>query len=276
MEIICIKAMDNYTFDKFIKKIKRVDAQIFVLTHKKADVKDNLLFTPILGGAAASHIFDYDLRDDLGENISYLNSLYCENTSTYWIFKHMNDPRLKYIGQCAYRRMFDIDEYTDFDKIFKDYDIILPKALVCGDGTIIDNYKEWHSLSDLEDMFGLIEEKYPDYKEDIVKFREQTTLYNGNAFIMKREDYIAYCEFLFPLASEWLIRHNISNLADVDKYVSKKFRNGEYQKFDIEEEAIYYQKRIIGFLSERLLNVFILHNFKNIFIAPVTLTETNY
>lgn len=264
--------MEHYTLDKCTNKVKRVDAQIFVLTHKKADVKDNLLFTPVLGGAYASHVFDYDLRDDLGENISHFNSLYCENTSTFWIAIHMNDPRLKYIGQCAYRRMFDFDEYTDFDKYFKDYDIILPKAIELHK-TTIEHYKEWHCLSDLEDMLALIEEKYPDYKDDIARFREQTTLYNGNDFIMKREDYIDYCKFFFPLANEWLIRHNIRGLADVDKYVSEKFRQGEYQKFDVEEQAIYYQKRIIGFLSERILNIYILHNFKNIFISPVTLIE---
>ncbi len=50
------------------------------------------------------------LADDVGDNISNLNSYYCELTAHYWAWK--NDNNYSHIGLCHYRRLFDFANIT--------------------------------------------------------------------------------------------------------------------------------------------------------------------
>ncbi len=60
---------------------------------------------PIHGGKALSNIDLNILTDDTGDNISSLNTTFCELSVLYWIWK--NAPRnTDFVGLCHYRRYF--------------------------------------------------------------------------------------------------------------------------------------------------------------------------
>ena len=65
-----------------------VDVKIYVMTHKKYNLLDNDLYTPLFVGAEGKEeTFGY-LRDDVGDNISSKNDAYSENKGLYWIWKN--------------------------------------------------------------------------------------------------------------------------------------------------------------------------------------------
>lgn len=216
------------------------------------------------------------LKDSYGYNISKYNQLYGELTGIFWIWRNCLNGT-KYIGQSAYRRPFMLCGRINFDNIFNMYDIILPNPLYFNE-TVYEQYNLWHNISDLDLVFDIIREKYPEYENDIEKCKQQKFLYNGNGFIMKVEDYNKYCSFLFDITFEWQKRMNIYSLEDMSNYLKKEINKGKFHWFSEEEadKCISYQRRAIGFLSERIFNVYISHNFHRIYHIPYSLTETDY
>ena len=108
--------------------------QVYVVSHSVDDIKDidaNDIYTPLFVGRDGKDNFGF-LSDDTGDNISNKNSSYCELTGLYWMWK--NSPA-DIIGLVHYRRYFakwrlgKRLERDDLEKIFRDYDIILPKPL---------------------------------------------------------------------------------------------------------------------------------------------------
>jgi len=82
-----------------MKKIK-----IFVAYHKESLLIKNDVFEPIQVGRANSQYKLNMIGYDTGENISNKNSIYCELTALYWVWKNCKD--IDYIGICHYRRFF--------------------------------------------------------------------------------------------------------------------------------------------------------------------------
>lgn len=96
ISILLVLLLTLYTFS-FVKPyaniklkendLKMVDVKIYVMTHKKYNLLDNDLYTPLFVGAEGKEeTFGY-LRDDVGDNISSKNSNYSEITGLYWIWK---------------------------------------------------------------------------------------------------------------------------------------------------------------------------------------------
>ena len=82
---------------------------------------------------------------------------------------------------------------------------------------------------------SIVKEKYPEYVNDFndVFSNNKCTLFN--MFFCKKKLFDSYCEWLFDI------------LFEMEKYV-------DFTHLD------EYQKRLYGFLSERLLNVWVKHN----------------
>ncbi|MGX2986770.1 DUF4422 domain-containing protein, partial [Ursidibacter sp. B-7004-1] len=112
--------------------------------------------------------------------------------------------------------------------------------------TIYSHYKNAHFIKDIEITRDLISEKYSSYLPyfDIVMNGKKLHLYN--MFVMNKENTKAYCEWLFPILFE------LENKIDITSYN-------------------IYQKRVFGFIAERLFNVWILRN--NISIKEVNVVN---
>lgn len=240
--------------------------------HKKYEFIKNEIIQPIHVGAALSKTtLDYCIRDDEGENISVKNPNWCELTALYWQWKNVDAD---YYGLFHYRRLLSFtksggieDNLNNFiQKKYKltaekikntcmDCDIILPKkekiysvSNYSKNINLYDQYALDHHIEDLDDVFEIIKLKYPEVAQFIPKLKILKECYYGNIFIMKSIYYKNYCSFLFDVLLDLEIRLNIDN------------RNP-------------YQSRVYGFISERLLNLYILYliDNKNIKIKELNL-----
>lgn len=243
---------------------------LFEMGHKPWNQKTNSEF--IIPLQVSSNNSKYDLaklKDNTGDNIADLNPIYGEVTGIYWIWKNYLDKGYKYIGQTTYRRPFMVDEDFNFDKMFDEYDIVLPEKMYF-DTDVYSQYALMHNMKDFDIVIGLIRGKYPEYNPDIVGMLLQNYLYNSNGFIMKSEDYDKYCKFLFDILFEWQNYMGIHTPDEMRTYISNEFDRGKYTMFgrDEKEAAVKYQMRTLGFLSERIFNIYVNHNFKKPFIIP--------
>ena len=241
--------------------------RIFVSAHKNVDLFDSNVLQPVqVGAAAAGQRFDWALHDDEGENISDLNPLYCELTAQYWAWKNVD---AEYYGFCHYRRYFDfsdteheenafgevIDEFIDSlsqkryaldDESIRaavhGYDVITTRKqdihrYMDEEATLRSQYDAAPKLfvEDLDRVMEILVRRHPDYRQDVQTFLAGHTGRFCNMFIMHREVFQEYCAWLFPILEEF------TQTADMSLYTKEGLRTP-------------------GHLSERLLNVFLLHH----------------
>lgn len=256
---------------------KRKDVQLFMLCYDKEeyDFVDNEVMTPIQCGAINGKDV-CKLKDNTGDNISAGNYFFVENTGTYWIWKNVRDA--KYKGQTQYRRRLKgVDEKLDYDAVFKDYDIICAKpynypenhqAFIPSD-TLLGGYAYSHNKEDLECLGKILKEMHPEYTqdwEDVVVNGQD--LYYSNGFVLPAEKYDEYCLFLFELLSKWLETNKITRYEELITHVVRNLSTGKYIRYPREGQdpmklswpGIQWQLHIGGFLSERILTLWINHN----------------
>ena len=220
-----------------------MDTRIYVMTHKKiADIPDDL-YIPIHVGKAGKENFGY-IGDDTKDNISKKNSSYCELTGMYWLWKNAD---CDIIGICHYRRFFTRDEKllnkSYIEKIIEKYPIIIPNTSCVKEASIYEQYAKMHIRKDLDICRQVIEEKCPQYLSAF-DFSVRTILFSvGNMWITRKDIYDRYCSWLFDI------------LFEVEKRI-------DFTGYDD------YQKRVMGFLAERLFRVWL-------FMQPEAITEEN-
>lgn len=230
-------------------------------------------YFPLHVGKALSNIAlgDDIAGDDTGDNISSKNASYCELTGMYWAWKNLSDTDV--IGLCHYRRYFDFHgqcrKFVPFDEFptsdFANIDISVPDKVIetlrSGQAIIAEPFYDKYNLAtsyciahiseDLRTMQEAIRETQPEKfirAFDTVMYRNNG-LSHYNMFIMTWGDFDKYCRWLFPLLAEIESRIDISNYNPV-------------------------QRRIFGYMAERLLNVYLYaENFRKIYKPIVKITE---
>ena len=219
-----------------------MDIKILVATHKQYWMPEDKSYLPIHVGRVEKADLGY-LGDDTGDNISAKNANYCELTGLYWAWKNL---KCDYIGLCHYRRYFahavsgsDMEkkklailQRTDYEKLLKQYDVILPKQRNYFIETVRSQYEHAHNKNDLALTEQIVAELYPEYSEAFCKVMGRTKLRIFNMFVMKKEKFDEYCQWLFTILFELEKRIDISSYSQ-------------------------YEARVFGFLSERLLNVWL-------------------
>ena len=249
-DVKVLKVVNGSWFFIYRKKTAE-DFKIYSVTHKKTPhdgklPKDYIIFQ---SGKAINENCGYP-GDDEGENISELNHYLNEFTSMYWIWKHTSHTK---IGFVHYRRFFTAGKETAFsyDKILtveqannllEKYDIIVEKAF-CG-------YFTQHEFIEKTCGEGLLKISESAIKKALAKYQPEyldafdfvmnsTSLYKCNLMITRRYIFDAYCEFLFPTileaTQEILQKTNLKNLSG-------------------------QQSRVMGFLAERMLTVWLVKN----------------
>lgn len=83
-----------------------MNIRILVAHHKPGLIIKNDIYVPIQVGKSLSQI-DLGIQgDNVGDNISNLNPVYCEMTAAYWGWKNL---KADYVGLCHYRRYFTFE-----------------------------------------------------------------------------------------------------------------------------------------------------------------------
>lgn len=214
---------------------------IYIATHKKFHVPTLKYYIPLQVGAEGKDSLNY-LQDNQGENISKKNSNFCELTGLYWIWKNKND---EYKGIVHYRRYFgknnlssnvnNIYSYDELVEMLQEVDIILPYIEYFKENTKEEILRLCCTEEIFEQLKESIKELYPDYLEDFNWYFSQNQTCLFNMMFCRKEYFDAYCKWLFDI------------LFDLEDKVDLSYLNE-------------YQKRLYGFLSERLLNIWVKHN----------------
>ncbi len=186
--------------------------------------------TDIQVGAALTDKKICDIRDDTGSNISNVNKKYCEITALYWIWK--ND-KTEYVGLSHYRRRFALSDDEIVYIKERSIDVVLTIPIINARG-IKKQYEMDHSPDDFDVAIDEVQNIHPEYASAMKYVGEQSFFYAYNMFVMKHCILDQYCEWLFPI------------LFACEKRIGEKSDS--------------YQNRYVGFLAERLLNVFLYYN----------------
>ena len=229
-----------------------MDVKIVVATHKKYPLMKDDRYLPVFVGAAVSDSSLPYQRDDQGDNISNKNSYYSELTGLYWAYKNL---KADYIGLCHYHRYFDLNKIT-----IEDHDIILPKKRNYYIETIYDQYRHAHGSSGLDAAREIIDKDHHEYLEQFDIHMQKTSEHNCNMFIMKYDIFINYCEFLFDILFK--IEEKLGNVDRLYGYISERLldvyinkNQYEYKEVRvIETEHINWPKKIFDFLKRKYIN----------------------
>ncbi len=222
---------------------------IYVMTHKKCNMPSDDTYHPLHVGRAVSGDLGIP-GDDRGDNISELNPLFGELTGLYWNWK--NDTDSDAIGICHYRRYFmnaegSLMKKAEYEKILEDHDLITTD-LPSMPGNNYDSYAEAHNIEDYIAIGNSLKKLYPEYLDAYEWYGRQHGAYYSNMIVMRRSMYMEYCEWLFSV------------LFDASEHI-------DVSGYDL------YHRRVYGFLSEILLNVWIKKNNLNNYACNIMYTS---
>lgn len=245
---------------------KRTDVQLYIINHKKVPygIWENSLYTPLQVGAKGKEPL-CEVRDDQGDSISEWNKIYAENTGTYWIWK--NKPStLKYVGQMQYRRRFGFDEHSDFDALFKTYDIITTTPVKYNEGSVIKAYSGLHSGGDISLLREILSDIHPGYVGDFERIMNGKFVFYSNGFVMSVENFDEYAAFLFSILDEFRKRKGWDTPEHALMKINLEIITGQRGSIDASGEiwgsdTWRYQRQVFGFLSERIFTTWAFHNF---------------
>ena len=242
-----------------------MNAQILVCCHKPDIMVTIPPYMPIQVGSALASALLPIAGDDTGDNISHKNPSYCELTGVYWAWKNLSNTDI--VGICHYRRYFDFHHQVGFphaflsEDQFDNTDFSIPQKVLksVSKGRIVvacarylresveENYCFSHESSDYRVLRSIVEEDEPANVQRAWRrvMHRGVKFHPYNMFIMRRADFEDYCSWLFPLLEKVEVRLKNTDARDT------------------------YQRRVFGFMAERLLGVWIAANGKRTIERPV-------
>ncbi|MBE7087974.1 MAG: DUF4422 domain-containing protein [Clostridiales bacterium] len=223
--------------------------KIYIATHKKVNLKLPKNYKFIQVNAQNSERI-YDLTDADGENISYKNQYYCELTAAYWVWK--NDTQNEIVGLAHYRRFLTKNKFSSkakyfinnpkIEKVLNKYDFIATKKYKTA-----TSVKEHLLLSvrekDYNILKNIIKEYYPQYEKAFLKVFYGKRTYLLNTFICKKQTWNNYYSWLFSIFEK------------MEKEVNMQGYSNQ-------------EKRLYGYLAERLFTVFVEKNLYKVKSFP--------
>ncbi len=252
---------------------------IFIAFHKEyPQLTVDAAYQPLHVGKSLSNKELGFQGDNQGDHISEKNPFYSELTGLYWIWKNTQS---EWVGLSHYRRFFfyqsptlpmkmkKLGEYfigqgkkrsgifyssnkndaqlilsgNEVNQLFSDCDAIVPMSRKMN-YSVWEQYNRRHLIKDLETTQTIIKELYPDYQASFDQVMKKKELFSCNMFVMKRKQFDQYMEWLFSILFE------LEKRTDISAYDN-------------------YQKRLFGFVSERLFDVWLTHSKLKVKNLPV-------
>lgn len=228
--------------------------KIYVIAHKPIKSRVENYMIPLQVGRCNTKIDLGYVSDDTGDNIAIKNPNYCELTGLYWIWKNCHD--YNYIGLCHYRRYFSNNfmknkkfiSYKSLLKCMDKFDVILPKKFYFTKNVWQTYLSGSGKEKDIINTRNIINKLYPDYVEYFDKVCDSFCSSYCNMFIISHKRFDEYCVWLFGILFE------LEKITNLDGYTVQ-------------------EKRIYGYLSEILLNVWIEKNNLKVKYLPISKIE---
>lgn len=221
---------------------------VYIAAHKEFPVQEMKGYVPLQVGAAGGRDLPYT-KDNTGDSISEKNKHFCELTGVYWIWKNTTDA---YKGLVHYRRYFQgrhgrITEEEILQRLSK-ADVLLPRPEYLRESA----YEEFSLHSGYEKDLILLRQAVETVDASVLPAYDRimggNRLHLYNMLIADGNVFDEYCAWLFAVLFE-LEKH-----VDMTGYTP-------------------YQQRLYGFLSERLLNVWVAHKGLRVDTLRVLNTE---
>ncbi len=238
-----------------------MNIKILTSYHKKCELITTDIIKPIQVGTAINGcIYPQHLHDNTGDNISEKNRMYCELTAQYWAWKNLDAD---YYGFMHYRRYFSFDNGAlkrnhmnfvempypnstameklhlsddELEALIGQYDVISAEPLEVGKiipvRTVYEFFEANHRTEDYDVLMSVISEKYPEFYATAEEYFKRTSGYFYNMYIMKKDLFFDYCEWLFDILAEHEKRR-------------------DFYDYNIMEY------RVSGYLAERLWGVYL-------------------
>jgi hypothetical protein len=232
----------------------------------------------------ADYIKSIMLTDDYGdENISYLNRKINEYTAIYSIYKNIDKFKDKdYIGFCHYKRFLDFSHMLQGNKIkfnnqqeylkycsqntskiisnINNYSIV---SFVWPNIHPTQNFSQYHLKDFLnQDFLDYIKinnpQLYPSFNHYV---NNVNNMYMANLFIMKKDLFLEYCEFIFELGFYFLANLDIKSLTFSDNLAN----NSEIMR-----------NRVVGHIMERATSCYINYLIEGRKIKTQTIKDFHY
>ena len=233
---------------------------VLVITHKDYEFPNSACYLPIfVGGERTSAIKSEEFhQDNSGINIAGKNSSFCELTGLYWAWQNGIFKNNQYVGLVHYRRYFagkelylkkrHIASESELLSLLEKYDAILPKKRNYFIESIYSHYQHAHYVKDLNCTREIISELHPEYITSFDAIMQGRKIHIYNMFVMSSETASEYCQWLFPILFE------LEKRIDITQYDN-------------------YQKRVFGFIAERLFNVWLVYHQLTFCEIPVVNLE---
>ncbi|MDL2269920.1 DUF4422 domain-containing protein [Desulfosarcina sp. OttesenSCG-928-A07] len=215
--------------------------RIIISYHKKDVLLKDEILTPINAGRTNAKtnnnpdllwLFENTIGDDSGENISHKNAWYNEMTSIYWAWKNYQEiGNPDYIGHMHYRRhlLFNggsksVYELGNLEENYLNelgYSLEKVKKL-CRNADLVVPSPQWRisayeffkrnfDISELDTAVSILKKKYPQYSEAANKYLDGSDLYFCNIFIMRKEIFFEYAEFIFSILEDFENHFDMKN-----------------------------------------------------------------
>lgn len=235
--------------------------KIYVVAHKLVEINkynlDSCYEIICVGKYGLSN--DIGVSDSTRDNIAEKNPYYCELTAQYWIWK--NDKDSEIVGLCHYRRYFTTHPVSmkykyilnreKINSILTEYDAIVPR----NENYVVGAYNKYLGCGYEKDLLILkqaIEELYPEYLPYYEsEFENSAGFRLGNMIIASKSVFDEYSNWLFN------VLEFVENRVDLTGY-------------SVQEARIY------GYMSERLLNVWLSANKKKCKSMRILNTEEKH
>lgn len=228
---------------------------IVVAAHKPYWMPPDPMYIPVQVGAVGKAPIKGFRRDDEGKNISFRNARYCELTALYWALYNVEAD---YIGLVHYRRHFsgsgegETLSTHDAQCLLERAPVILPKRRNYYIETLGAHYSHTHDASHLDALQDVVEELEPDFTEGLERHLLERSGHMFNMMVMRRDLLEEFCGWMFPILFEAEQRIRFDNLSP-------------------------FQERLMGRLSELLVDVWIEHFGVDYVEQPVTeMEKTNW
>lgn len=220
-----------------------MNIKILIATHKEYRMPKDSMYLPVHVGKEISGQSLPFIGDNTGDHISAKNPSFCELTALYWAWKNLDAD---YIGLTHYRRHFTLhkpslfcqDKFpyilssTEVEPLLQKHSVLLPKQRNYFIETNYSHFIHAHPSESINTTREILGELFPSHLASFDLVMQRKKAHRFNMLIMKREQLHDYCHWLFTILFE------LEKRLDTSSYTA-------------------YNQRIFGFISERLLDVYL-------------------
>lgn len=207
--------------------------KIYISGHKECAAVQNDVFVPVQQKAIVRFLMDGTAEDKF--MAAHANE-YCELLTQYWAWKYDDAD---YYGFGHYRRYFEFNDAirsNAYRTVRRDYlnartaeelglndvpkikqivgqsDVIVPQPFNYYIYTVYWQYKSADKLHirDLDEVMEIIRTEYPDYYPAAKQYLYGHYFYGCNMFVMRRELFMPYCEWLFAILRRFYERRDMA------------------------------------------------------------------